>query len=106
MKLLDLFNFFVASNKVATESLRHSSDVLGCAFRPDGLELATCALDGQIYIWDVVEGKLKKTIEGRKDIMGGRRRDDARASDNSTHSTCFTSLCYSADGTCVSRFPQ
>lgn len=96
VRLWDVFN-----GKGAVETLTHTSDILALSFRPDGLELAACGLDGNIYFWDVVNGLLTSTIEGKKDIMGGRRRDDARASKNATHSTCFNSICYSADGLCV-----
>ena len=71
------------------------------SFRPDGKELVSAALDGNLYIWDTSTGELKGTINGRNDIRGGRRRDDERAANNSTHSLCFTSVCYSADGLCV-----
>ena len=66
------------------------SDVLALAFRPDSKELCSSALDGQLYFWDSYNGTLKFTIEGRKDILGGRRADDARAAKNSTHSLAFT----------------
>ncbi len=33
---------------------------------------------------------LKFTIEGKKDVQGGRRLEDARAAANSTHNTAFT----------------
>ena len=34
-------------------------------------------------------------------VLSHRRRDDPRASANSTHALAFTSLCYTADGQCV-----
>jgi len=60
--------------------------------------LCTASLDGFLNFWNVADGTLKGSIEGRKDIQGGRRRDDPREAKNSTHSLCFTSLCYGADG--------
>jgi periodic tryptophan protein 2 len=83
------------------ETYTHATDVLAVAFRPDGKEIASSSLDGQIYFWDVHEGTCKGVIEGRKDIIGGRRQGDARTAMNSTHGSAFTSLCYSADGQCV-----
>jgi len=38
------------------------------------------------------------TIEGRRDIAGGRLAADRRAAGNSTSGQCFTSLVFSADG--------
>jgi len=98
-KTVKIWDFYNSKN--ATETLTHSSDVLGLAFRPDGDELVTCALDGQLYFWDFAEAKLKHTIDGKKDILGGRLQSSARASVNNTTSCYFNSLCYSADGTCV-----
>ena len=48
------------------------------------------------------------TIEGRRDIAGGRKTTDRRAAGNSTSGQCFTSLAFSADGSlaagrCVSQ---
>ena len=33
-----------------------TSDVLAIAFRPDGRELCSAALDGNLYFWDVYNG--------------------------------------------------
>lgn len=41
---------------------------------------------------------LQGTIEGRRDIAGGRLAGDRRAAGNATSGQCFTSLAYSADG--------
>ena len=38
------------------------------------------------------------TIEGRRDIAGGRLASDRRAAGNRTSGQCFTSLAFSADG--------
>ena len=44
---------------------------------------------------------METVIEGRDDAVGGRRTGDARTAKNSTRGKCFTSVCYSADGTCM-----
>ena len=41
---------------------------------------------------------LQGTIEGRRDIAGGRLARDRRAAGNSTSGQCFTTLAFSADG--------
>lgn len=80
------------------ETFSHTHDVLTVVYRPDGKQLACSTLDGQIYFWDPIDGLLMHTIEGRRDIAGGRLMTDRRSAANSTSGKCFTSLCYSADG--------
>jgi len=96
MRVWDIYN-----RKSAVETLTHSTDVVALAIRPDGDQVCTTDLTGQLYFWDPQDGTLKGTIEGRKDIRGGRRQDDVRSAKNSTHSLHFTSICYSSDGTCI-----
>eukprot|EP00466_Bigelowiella_natans_P010548 jgi/Bigna1/87845/estExt_fgenesh1_pg.C_250009 len=91
VRIWDVYN-----RKVAVESLDHSGEVLCVAVRPDGDQVCSADLTGQLYFWDP-----QAQLKGRKDIMGGRRRDDAREAKNATHSLAFTSLCYSADGKCI-----
>ncbi|KIJ61864.1 hypothetical protein HYDPIDRAFT_176835 [Hydnomerulius pinastri MD-312] len=85
----------------AVEPLTLSSDVLSLAFRPDGAEIAASTLDGQITFFDVREGKQTNVIDGRKDISGGRKADDRVAAANSSSTKAFTSMTYTADGTCI-----
>nr|ADF43197.1 UTP1m [Chlamydomonas reinhardtii] len=82
----------------AGDVLDHRHDVLALAMRPDGRQLAAATLDGSIYLWDPVEGVLEGTIEGRRDIRGGRLQGDRRTADNSSAGASFNSLAYSADG--------
>jgi periodic tryptophan protein 2 len=93
VRLWDVF-----SGKGLVETLTHTSDVLTLAYRPDGKEIATATLDGNLNFWDVQDARLKSVIEGRKDIQGGRKVSDARAAMNSTSNCNFTSICYSSDG--------
>lgn len=88
----------VFSGKGGVETLQHSHDVLALAYRPDGKLLASATLDGQIYLWDPQEAQLLGSIEGRRDLAGGRLSSDRRALGNSTSGQCFTSLAFSADG--------
>lgn len=88
----------VFTGKGAVETLPHSHDVLAVAFRPDGKALACSTLDGCIHIWNPLDGEIMGTIEGRRDIVGGRLASDRRAAGNTASGQCFTSLAYSADG--------
>ncbi|GBB93196.1 hypothetical protein RclHR1_02130009 [Rhizophagus clarus] len=83
------------------EVFRHNSDILAIVYRPDGKQLATSTLNGQIIFWDVENGIQTGTIEGRKDISGGRRVNDRTTAANSSSGKSFNSLCYTADGSCI-----
>eukprot|EP00537_Pseudo-nitzschia_pungens_P009928 CAMPEP_0172384884 /NCGR_PEP_ID=MMETSP1061-20121228/2579_1 /TAXON_ID=37318 /ORGANISM="Pseudo-nitzschia pungens, Strain cf. pungens" /LENGTH=931 /DNA_ID=CAMNT_0013113665 /DNA_START=146 /DNA_END=2941 /DNA_ORIENTATION=+ len=96
VKLWDLYKA-----NVPTESLQHNSDVVCVACRPDGKEIVSGTIRGLLSFWDVESGKLKHELDGRRDIAGGRKQNDRMASDNNAASRYFTSVCYSADGTCV-----
>eukprot|EP00775_Hariotina_reticulata_P006700 gene6700-6923_t len=67
----------VYDGKAQLEVLQHSNDVLAVAWRPDGKQLASATLDGQIYFWDAQEGVIQGVIEGRRDIKGGRLASDS-----------------------------
>ncbi|GFY96992.1 periodic tryptophan protein 2 [Actinidia rufa] len=96
VRLWDVFE-----GKGAVETFPHTHDVLTVVYRPDGKQLASSTLDGQIHFWDPIEGLLMYTIEGRRDIAGGRLVTDRRSAANSSSGKCFTTLCYSADGSYI-----
>ncbi|CBI36261.3 unnamed protein product, partial [Vitis vinifera] len=96
VRLWDVFE-----GKGAVETFNHTHDVLTVVYRPDGKQLACSTLDGQIHFWDPIDGLLMYTIEGRRDIAGGRLMTDRRSAANSSSGKCFTSLCYSADGSYI-----
>jgi periodic tryptophan protein 2 len=96
VKLWDLYK-----GNVPTESLQHNSDVVCVASRPDSKEVCTGTMRGMLSFWDVDSGKLKFEIDGRRDIAGGRKFNDRMSSNNNASSRYFTSVCYSADGSCV-----
>jgi len=88
----------VFSGRGAVESLPHNHDVLALAFAPNGKQLAAATLNGDITFWDPHEAVLVHTIEGRRDIRGGRLASDRRAAGNLSSGAAFRSLAYSADG--------
>jgi len=96
VKLWDLYK-----GNVPTESLQHSSDVVCVSFRPDGKEVCTGTIGGLLSFWDVEHARLKCEIDGRRDIAGGRKMNDRMTADNNAAGRYFTSVCYSADGSCV-----
>ncbi|KAK9149703.1 hypothetical protein Scep_008460 [Stephania cephalantha] len=96
VRLWDVFE-----GKGAVETFPHTHDVLTSVYRPDGKQLACSTLDGQIHFWDPLDGVLMYSIEGRRDIAGGRLMTDRRSAANSSSGKFFTSLCYSADGSYI-----
>ena len=54
------------------ESMSHNSDVVCCAFRPDGAQVCTGTIGGILNIWNVDSGNLISEIDGRQDISGGK----------------------------------
>lgn len=96
VRLWDVFE-----GKGGVEAFTHTHDVLAVAYRPDGKQLACTTLNGHIHLWDPIEGQLMGTIEGRRDIAGGRLMSDRRTAANSSSGKCFTSICYSADGSYI-----
>ncbi|KAL5201946.1 hypothetical protein ABZP36_012898 [Zizania latifolia] len=96
VRLWDVFE-----SKGAVETFQHSHDVLTLAYRPDGRQIACSTLDGLIHFWDPFDGLLMYTIEGRRDIAGGRLMTDRRSAANTSIGKYFTTLCYSADGSYI-----
>ncbi|KAL9232034.1 hypothetical protein vseg_007183 [Gypsophila vaccaria] len=96
VRLWDVFE-----GKGSVETFQHVHDVLTVVYRPDGRQLASSTLDGLISFWDPLDGVLMYTIEGRRDIAGGRLMTDRRSAVNTTSGKYFTTLCYSADGSYI-----
>ena len=90
---------FSAKDSSAMETFTHTTDVLDVAFSPSGKLLAVSTLDGAISFWDMDEARQVGSIEGRRDIAGGRyAAGDLRSADNVTAGHCFFSIAFSADG--------
>jgi len=85
----------------ASEAFEHTSDVLAISFRPDGKVIASSTLDGDISFWEIATAKLLGSIEGRKDISGGRKMFDRTTAANSSSGKSFNSICFTADGNCI-----
>ena len=46
----------------------HSEIVNSVALSPDSSLIASCSNDGSVKIWDIVAGKLMKSLEGSKTL--------------------------------------
>lgn len=93
MRLWDVYE-----GRGQTDVLPHAHDVLALAFRPDGKQIAAATLDGQVFLWDPLDAKLEGTIEGRRDMAGGKIVGDLRSGANVAAGKSFKTLAYSADG--------
>ena len=73
----------------AAETFPHARDVLTVVHRRDGKQLACSTLDGQIHFWDAMDGVAMDTIEGRRDIAGGRLMTGRRSAASSSSRQVF-----------------
>jgi periodic tryptophan protein 2 len=84
-----------------SEPLQLMSDILCVAMRPDSRQIAVTTLDGQLTFWSVSEASQSSGIDARRDVSGGRKMTDRRTAANVAGTKSFTTVKYSADGTCV-----
>lgn len=84
-----------------SEPLQLQADVLDVAFRPDSKQLAVSTLDGQLTFWSVSEAQQQSGVDGRRDVSGGRKITDRRTAANASGTKSFSTIRYSADGSCV-----
>mmetsp|Transcript_6925 Transcript_6925/g.8609 ORF Transcript_6925/g.8609 Transcript_6925/m.8609 type:complete len:483 (-) Transcript_6925:30-1478(-) len=91
----------IYSDGRSIEVFQHETEVLALSFSPNGKFLCTATMDGNLNIWDVENALQISSIEGRKDIAGGRLTGSARTAKSSEANKYFTTLCYTADGECI-----
>ncbi|KUJ17373.1 periodic tryptophan protein-like protein 2 [Mollisia scopiformis] len=84
-----------------SEPLQLQADVLDVAFSPDSRQLAVSTLDGQLTFWSVSEAEQQAGVDGRRDVSGGRKITDRRTAANAAGTKAFSTIRYSADGTCL-----
>lgn len=101
VKVWDLYTDKGKAKDDTGDTLTHSSEVVCSAWLSDGNVLCAGTLQGMLQFWDAENTSLFGEVHGQKDIMGGRKENDRMTSDKNTASLYFTSVCYSADGTCV-----
>ncbi|KAH9641191.1 hypothetical protein HF086_004578 [Spodoptera exigua] len=83
------------------ETVQLTSDALQVAFRPDGEEIAVSSLDGNITFFNTTTGDQTGSIEGRNDLGSGRADTDLITPEKMLKTKAFTTICYSADGSCI-----
>ena len=85
----------------ASEALQLTSDLLCIACRPDAQQIAASSLDGQLSFWNVENSVQELVMDGRRDVSGGRTISSRRTAANTPGTKSFTTITYSADGTCL-----
>ncbi|KAJ0179133.1 hypothetical protein K1T71_004845 [Dendrolimus kikuchii] len=88
-------------NSSECETIQLASDALQVAFRPDGEEIAVSTLDGNITFFNPTTCDQTGSIEGRNDLGSGRADTDLITAQTQLKTKAFTTICYSADGSCV-----
>lgn len=91
----------IFSRTQTSEPLQLQADILCIAVSPDSKELAASTLDGQLTFWNISNASQTSVLDGRRDVSGGRKVTDRRTAANVAGTKSFTSLTYSADGTCL-----
>jgi periodic tryptophan protein 2 len=98
-KTVRVWNIFARTQ--TSEPLQLMADVLCVAFRPDSKQIAVTTLDGQLTFWSVSDASQENGVDARRDVSGGRKMSDRRTAANVAGTKAFTTVKYSADGTCV-----
>jgi periodic tryptophan protein 2 len=83
------------------EPLQLTSDLLCIAIRPDSSQLAAATLDGQLTFWNLSTSAQSSVLDARRDVSGGRSLTSRRTAANSPETKQFTTITYSADGSCL-----
>jgi periodic tryptophan protein 2 len=91
----------IFSRTQTSEPLQLQADVLNVAIRPDSEQLAVSTLDGQLTFWSMSEAEQVSGLDGRRDVSGGRKVTDRRTAANASGTKSFSTLQYSADGSCL-----
>lgn len=83
-----------------SEPLQLQADILCVRIRPDSQQIAVSSLDGQLTFWSLRDGTQQSgSVDGRRDISGGRMLSDRRTAASAAGTKSFHTLAYSADGT-------
>ena len=100
-KTLRLWNAIAAGSSSEIIQLG-GSDGTAVTFRPDGGQVAVATLNGQITFFDSNDGTQTGTIDGRADLEVGRSDTDLITAKKSKDGKgFFTTLAYTADGSCI-----
>ncbi|KAI5732903.1 hypothetical protein M8J76_005484 [Diaphorina citri] len=83
------------------ETIQLLSDALCVAYKPDGTEIVVATLDGQLIMFDVESAAQVGSVEARRDLDSGRLDTDLVTREQSLKAKAVSTVCYSADGSCI-----
>ncbi|KPI42145.1 Periodic tryptophan-like protein [Cyphellophora attinorum] len=84
-----------------SEVLQLTSDILCIAISPNSTQLAASTLDGQLTFWSLQNSTQESGLAARRDVSGGRTLTSRRTAASSPGTKSFTTITYSADGSCL-----
>ena len=94
--------FWDLYNSASTEIIETNSEILDIDYRFDGKEISCCTLNGQIQIYEPINGKHLNTIDIKKDVLGGKNKQtDYFKSEKNSKINHFTTINYSPNGKCL-----
>lgn len=83
------------------DTIQLLSDALSVSYKPDGTEIVVATLDGQLIMFDVESSDQVGSIEARRDLDSGRLDTDLVTREQTLKSKAVSTVCYSADGSCI-----
>jgi periodic tryptophan protein 2 len=83
------------------ETLTASNQVIALAFSSDGNQMCAATLDSQLTFWETDTWGPMGSIEGARDILGGRSVFDKMTLAKNTSQKHFTAICFSPDNSCI-----
>ena len=86
------------SSSASREVIELGSDGLALAWRPDGKRITVATLKGHLTTFDIRSGTQVGSINGRRDLGGGKAETDKISAKKKREAAHFSSVCYSADG--------
>ncbi|KAL1459539.1 hypothetical protein WDU94_011510 [Cyamophila willieti] len=98
-KTIKLWNAVETSTQ--HETIHLTSDALCVAYKPDGTEIVVSTLDGQLLMFNVESAAQVGSIEARRDLDTGRLDTDLVTREQTLKAKAVSTLCYSADGSCI-----
>ena len=89
------------SASATREVIELGSDGLALAWRPDGRRITVATLRGHLVTFDIRSGTQVGSINGRRDLGGGKSEMEKISAKKKRESAHFSTVCYSADGSII-----